>query len=99
MRIIVVPHSCGWAPATVAEYDRKNGGLVRQFLHFAYGFVSRREFHRHRSYNRSVALSLAPRVISRTNDCGDHAPRFHSFDGVMAKAPAGASNACRDRTA
>ena len=68
---------------------------MRQLLHFAYGFVSRREFHRHRSYNRSVALSLAPRVISRTNDCGDHAQRFHSFDGVMAKASAGASNACR----
>jgi hypothetical protein len=45
MRIICCSPVLWLGPATVVEYDRKNGRLVRQFLHFACGFVSRREFH------------------------------------------------------
>ena len=46
MRIICCSPFLWLGPATVAEYDRKNGRLVRQFLHFTYGIVSRRECHR-----------------------------------------------------
>ena len=58
MRIICCSPFLRLGPATVVEYDPKNGRLMRQFLHFTYGIVSRREFRTTRRDDRSGGQSV-----------------------------------------